>query len=158
MNWKWFLFSFDGRISRKSFWLFNVVLFVLYMTLRFAISGNVDISRRDRHYFIYVGIFLWPALAIQIKRWHDRNKSGVWILINSVPLVGVFWSLIELGFLEGTVGENRFGKDPIEGVQRGYNFSREFTGTQNYWAFGFLFLILFSVFAWAILQVFLNND
>ena len=49
------------------------------------------------------------SLAIQVKRWHDRNKSGWWVLIGLIPLIGGIWALIETGFLAGDDGENRFG-------------------------------------------------
>lgn len=58
-------------------------------------------------------ICICPYFALQIKRWHDRDKSGLWMLIVFVPFIGVLWSLIELGFLRGSAGRNRFGPDPL---------------------------------------------
>ncbi len=58
-------------------------------------------------YIILFGL-TWPGLAIQTKRWHDRNKSGWWNLIILIPIVGAIWTTIELGFLKGTPGENRY--------------------------------------------------
>jgi uncharacterized membrane protein YhaH (DUF805 family) len=49
------------------------------------------------------------AIATQIKRWHDRDKSGSWIVIALVPLIGGLWALIETGFLAGTLGDNKYG-------------------------------------------------
>jgi uncharacterized membrane protein YhaH (DUF805 family) len=57
---------------------------------------------------------LWASLAITVKRYHDRNKLGGWILIGIIPYVGWIWMIIELGFLKGTVGPNQFGTDPLE--------------------------------------------
>ena len=54
--------------------------------------------------------FLWPALAIQAKRWHDRDKSAWWILINFIPLIGPFWALVENGFLKGSSASNSYGE------------------------------------------------
>lgn len=51
---------------------------------------------------------------MQIKRWHDLDKSGWWVLINFIPIVGGLWCLVECGFLKGTVGPNRFGPDPLQ--------------------------------------------
>jgi uncharacterized membrane protein YhaH (DUF805 family) len=48
-----------------------------------------------------------------IKRFHDRDKSGWWLLISLVPLIGPLWLLVELGFLQGSEGANRFGPDPL---------------------------------------------
>ena len=56
---------------------------------------------------------LWVGLVVSVKRWHDRNKSGRWVLLNLVPVVGWLWHVIECGFLRGTVGPNRFGQDPL---------------------------------------------
>jgi uncharacterized membrane protein YhaH (DUF805 family) len=58
---------------------------------------------------IYV---FWVGLAIQIKRWHDRDKSGWWVFVGMIPYIGGIWQLIECGCLRGTEGENRYGDDP----------------------------------------------
>ena len=63
---------------------------------------------------IFFLIILWPAFAIQVKRWHDRDKSGWWVLINLIPIIGPLWALVEIGFLTGTEGSNRFGDNPLE--------------------------------------------
>ena len=55
----------------------------------------------------------WISLAIQVKRWHDRDKSGWWALINIVPVIGGLWALVECGFLKGDEGANRFGAPVI---------------------------------------------
>ena len=57
-------------------------------------------------------MLLWTALALQIKRWHDRDKSWVWIFISFIPLVGAIWVLVECGFMDGTPGPNKFGPSP----------------------------------------------
>jgi uncharacterized membrane protein YhaH (DUF805 family) len=61
---------------------------------------------------IYVAM-IWPSVALGVKRFHDRNKSGWWVLISLVPVIGGLWYLIECGFLEGTKGPNQFGPDPL---------------------------------------------
>ena len=58
--------------------------------------------------------FLIPNLAVQIRRLHDIDKSGWWILIALIPLIGFIW-LIVLYCTEGTRGPNRFGADPKGG-------------------------------------------
>jgi len=58
-------------------------------------------------------VLLWPVLAVQAKRWHDRDKSAWWVLINLIPVIGFLWSIIENGFLQGTPGPNRFGVQPL---------------------------------------------
>ncbi len=65
--------------------------------------------------FIPFGIFfIWSRFAINVKRWHDRDKSAWWLLIELIPLIGSIWAFIELGCLKGIYGKNRFGPDPLE--------------------------------------------
>ena len=61
-------------------------------------------------------VAFWISLAIAVKRWHDRGKSGWWVLIALVPVIGGFWYIIECGFLKGTTGANAYGADPLATV------------------------------------------
>ena len=116
-NWAWFLFSFKGRISRKPFWIFNLIVFVggILLGMFTDISGDVnEMSKPQIMFMIWV---LWPSIAVQAKRWHDVDKSALWIFINLIPLVGPIWALVENGFVRGTPGPNHFGPDPLEEEQ-----------------------------------------
>lgn len=64
---------------------------------------------------VYIIAAIWPNLVVGIKRCHDRGRSGWFLLIGLVPLLNI-WLLVELGFLRGTIGMNRFGADPLDGV------------------------------------------
>jgi hypothetical protein len=64
----------------------------------------------------FVLLFLlayYVGYPIIVKRWHDRDKSGWWVLIGLIPVIGGLWMIIECGFLKGTEGSNRFGPDPL---------------------------------------------
>ena len=106
------LFSFNGRISRQPYWLFTCAATILVLTPAIFIFGFVSDAA---HTFFDASAFvlIWPAYAVQVKRWHDRDKSGWWVLVNLIPIVGFFVALVENGFLEGTPGENRFGSNPL---------------------------------------------
>jgi len=52
-----------------------------------------------------------PNLAVAVRRLHDSDRSGWWILIAFVPLIGAIWLLV-LDLIDGTPGPNRFGPDP----------------------------------------------
>lgn len=124
------LFSFKGRISRKKWWLARLLLvgvlvgfsFILgllssFFSPFFENDGSSDISSMGLiELFIFYSIIIYfiVGLAINAKRWHDRNKSAWWILIELIPIIGTFWAFVELGFLKGTGGPNRFGADPLE--------------------------------------------
>jgi uncharacterized membrane protein YhaH (DUF805 family) len=104
------LFSFQGRIPRKTFWLWGVlalVIVALFLVLLLGILGIED----DKTELLVNLVLLWPALAVSIKRWHDRDKSGWWVLISLIPVIGTIWTIVENGFLRGTEGPNRFGED-----------------------------------------------
>jgi len=114
MDFKWFLFSFQGRTNRKPFWLYALAVFLISFSLSFVVTsaGSTDPNVVS---LILTVLFIWPNLAVQAKRWHDRDKSAWWILINLIPIVGPIWALIVTGFLPGTPGDNRFGADPLSG-------------------------------------------
>jgi uncharacterized membrane protein YhaH (DUF805 family) len=63
--------------------------------------------------FIFGVAATWISIVVGIKRFHDRNKAGWWILIILVPVIGSLWYLIECGFLKGTPGPNNYGPDPL---------------------------------------------
>lgn len=69
-------------------------------------------SLKVSKYLITLLIITYTELAVSAKRWHDRNKSAFWILFSFIPIIGQIWTFIELGFLAGTTGHNRFGNDP----------------------------------------------
>ena len=109
---KRYLFSFEGRVTRLEYWMYYVPLIIGFIIV--STTSNVLGEEAAIIILCLVGLVLfWSLIAIQVKRWHDRDKSGWWILINFIPIIGI-WALIENGFLRGTEGKNRFGEDPLE--------------------------------------------
>lgn len=107
-----FLFSLDGRISRRQYWCFFVLpisipLLALNIFLQMKYPSESSLIR-----LIIALPFWWISVCVMGKRWHDRDKSAWWVLILLIPIVGGLWFLIEGGFLKGTDGPNRFGDDP----------------------------------------------
>ena len=121
-----FFFSFDGRINRSMFWLYWAIYIVTSLlmdrlitltTLQPGATGPA-VSGMTEGLVVLIGAvwaiaIFWSYLAVHVKRWHDRDKSGWWVLIGFVPIIGFIWTLIECGFLKGTEGDNRFGPDPL---------------------------------------------
>lgn len=100
-----FLFSFDGRISRRTYWLYFVMpLLVIFLVVAVAVPP----LSFNRAFVVLFLLAIWPALAVGAKRCHDRNHSGWYQLIALIPVIGPFVLLIELGILQGTAGPNRF--------------------------------------------------
>ena len=103
-------FSFEGRIGRQTFWL---KYFLPWLGLNF-VAGIIDATTG----FPVVGLVvalagLWVAFAVGAKRCHDRDRTGWFQLLWLIPVIGWIWLLVELGFLKGSEGENRFGPDPV---------------------------------------------
>lgn len=120
MNWKNLLFSFEGRVGRAPYWMLFIVMLVVFGGLT-ALSVMATLNAQDPSsasgmaslpMMIALLLFIWPALAIQAKRWHDVDKSAWWILIGLVPAVGGLIALVFNGFVAGTPGANRFGPPP----------------------------------------------
>ncbi|MBF0251771.1 MAG: DUF805 domain-containing protein [Alphaproteobacteria bacterium] len=120
-------FSFDGRLNRKAYWLKGTiglgmvgcvvnmvsVLFTLPI-LMFLGPTSILLGLAGLAVWLpYVVFQFWTALAIMYKRCHDRGRSAWWLLLVIVPLLNL-WVMIELLFLRGTVGPNKFGADPID--------------------------------------------
>jgi len=106
------LLSFEGRISRKPYWLYSIATALIC-----GILGAIFMAMGKIGYVLVVPIYIiyiWALLALQVKRWHDRNKSGWWVLINLIPVIGPIWGFVEAGCLRGTEGGNNFGGDPTD--------------------------------------------
>ncbi len=118
------LFSFNGRIRRSQYWLTAIVVSLAFSVIFGTIIGIVAAANMRAFeqgtvpaifwivYFLSFIPIAWVSLALLVKRWHDRDKSGWWALIVLIPLVGPIWQLIECGFLDGTQGPNKFGPSP----------------------------------------------
>lgn len=128
-----FLFSFQDRVRRLHLWLFFLVLSALYGGLFWQFGTITHVHHgggmANGHWSgpdfagvwllsdsPFIGLFAlvatWAKLAVLVKRWHDRDKSGWWVLIGLIPLIGGIWMLIECGFLDGTPGSNKYGPSP----------------------------------------------
>ena len=108
------LFSFEGRVPRRVYWgvtLGTSVIFFVAFSIVFAVFGEESGLLAIAMLLVCIPM-IWISLAIQIKRWHDRDKSGYWMFINIIPYIGSIWAFIETGCLRGTVGPNTYGPDP----------------------------------------------
>ena len=102
--------NFDGRASRKQYWMFY--LFYLIGYIFFAI---IDGLLRTGGLFIalFALVSLLPNIAIITRRLHDIDKSGWWQLVIFVPIIGAIVLLVFL-VMKGTETENRFGSVPLD--------------------------------------------
>lgn len=117
--------DFSGRSRRKEYWMFFLGLMIAYIVLGClavvlggGLGGSADGGMLAGPFMIIIGLFALavfvPALAVQVRRFHDQDKSGWFVLLNFIPYVGGLIVLVFM-FLEGTRGPNRFGPDPKAG-------------------------------------------
>lgn len=147
------LFSYAGRINRGKYWLAVLIYLAISVVIAgagFIMLGNgiLELADESADEGIVVGLlskgigFLLLALVIYIplivsgvfvgiKRLHDRDKSGWWlllfylvpVLLNELSHASLLfslasfaisvWAFVELGCLRGTVGPNKYGPDPL---------------------------------------------
>ncbi|MBT6204467.1 MAG: DUF805 domain-containing protein [Rhodospirillaceae bacterium] len=114
MDYKWLLLSFEGRLNRQPYWMTALAFMVgsiVVGVLDAIVFGSVD-SGMPVLTLIYSLAIVWPALAIAVKRLHDRGRSGWFYLLVFVPILNI-WPMIEILFLRGTDGANDYGADPL---------------------------------------------
>jgi uncharacterized membrane protein YhaH (DUF805 family) len=115
-NWKQVVFErytkFDGRADRGEFWWFVLANFILYVVL--AILMNVSSIFVLVYFAVAIGLIV-PSLAVAIRRLHDTNKSGWFLLLGLIPLIGAI-ILIVFYATAGDSGDNNYGAPPLPGA------------------------------------------
>lgn len=139
MDWNYLYTSFNGRINRKPYWIAALLLMVAGLVLQAAAT----LLMGPLAGMIVGIVFLYPSFALTVKRAHDRNRpmwlvgtffvlmvlitlltppdieqmkaspSTLFLLAATVWLVMSLFFLVDLCFLRGTAGPNRFGPDPL---------------------------------------------
>lgn len=128
-------FGFRGRLNRGKYWLAAVTYIVLTLVIALLIFGALGESSAGWVIaaLLYL-VMVISGVAVGIKRLHDRDKSGWWLLLFYLApgaLSGLadhvgggivlhlaafalsIWAFVELGCLRGTVGPNQYGPDPL---------------------------------------------
>jgi uncharacterized membrane protein YhaH (DUF805 family) len=151
MNWPHLLFGIRGRINRAKWWIATFILVAIGLVLSKAID-RFDFAAVAAALNTFAAISLelilalvsllivYCLLAVTVKRMHDRNRRGWWILlfplapvilasidsafgedldpaltyaVSAVVWIIAIWALIEFGCMPGTAGLNRYGPDPL---------------------------------------------
>lgn len=93
---------FSGRAHRREFWMFLLVHVIIMLILGFISESLTS---------LYSLLVLLPALGVSVRRLHDTGKSGWWILLHFIPVIGTVILLVLLA-LEGDRETNRYGPVP----------------------------------------------
>ena len=100
--------TFSGRARRTEYWMFALFSVIASIILQ-VLDGVLGLTPMLAG--IYSLAVLLPTLAVAIRRLHDTNRSGWWLLLAFIPLIGII-ALIVFFCLEGEKNDNRFGLDP----------------------------------------------
>ncbi|GHD62274.1 DUF805 domain-containing protein [Jeongeupia chitinilytica] len=99
---------FSGRARRKEYWmftLFNIIFALALGVIEAIISSNGLLG------IVYSLALLIPGVAVSVRRLHDTDHSGWWLLIGLIPIIGVIVLLVFM-VQEGGASENQYGPDP----------------------------------------------
>ena len=106
--------TFEGRARRKEYWYFVLfcLLAIVALSIVDGIAGTFD---EEVEIGLFGGLFilatLLPSIAVTVRRLHDTNRSGWWVLINFIPIVGALVVLV-FTLQDSQPGANRFGPNP----------------------------------------------
>lgn len=120
---------FTGRSNRSEYWVFTLANFAVVVVFRLLSGGEttsvhpfaashmaVVMTGPHAPFFWVLVVFdlaaLIPSLAVSVRRFHDLDHSGWWLLLSLVPVAGSLAILVWFCF-RGTHGSNRFGPDPL---------------------------------------------
>lgn len=124
--------DFSGRSRRKEYWMFALGVTILFVVLSLIFGGLAGAASAGAEAggevssglmggsMIGLGLMLLlllaiivPSLAVQVRRFHDQDRSGWMVLLNLIPYVGGIVVLVFM-CLQGTSGPNKYGPDPLE--------------------------------------------
>lgn len=105
--------TFGGRARRREFWLFTLVLFLASIVVTIfdsAVFGTAATGYGPTYLVFAVATFI-PSLAVTVRRLHDTGRSGWWLLLLLVVLVG--WIVLFVFWVQDSKpGANAYGPSP----------------------------------------------
>ena len=117
--------DFSGRSCRREYWMFTLLSILIAfgaVAVMLAGAAGSDAATGTAGPLFWLGgaiIVLWglasfiPSLAVQVRRFHDQDRSGWMVLLGLIPYVGGIIVFVFM-LLEGTRGPNRYGPDPLD--------------------------------------------
>ncbi|WP_125779708.1 DUF805 domain-containing protein [Pseudoalteromonas rubra] len=107
---------FNGRARRKEYWLFMLCNLIVTIVLG-LVDMTLGLYSEESGFGLLSGLYalavIIPSIALSIRRLHDTGRSGWWILISLVPVVGPLVLLV-FYVMDSTPGDNDYGPNPKE--------------------------------------------
>lgn len=105
--------DFNGRANRPEFWWYQLINLIIYVAILLVVTVAVGYSTGRIVASLYSLAVLLPGLGVGIRRLHDTDRSGWWIVIGIIPVIGAI-VLIVFTASAGTPGPNRYGPSPSD--------------------------------------------
>ncbi|WP_108670341.1 DUF805 domain-containing protein [Peribacillus acanthi] len=100
--------GFSGRARRKEYWMFTLfsIIISIVLTVIELIIGLPSILTG-----LYSLAVLLPSLAVGVRRLHDTGRSGLWLLLTLIPLIGPIILIVFMA-QDGQPADNQYGSNP----------------------------------------------
>ena len=106
--------DFSGRARRTEYWMFYLFN-IIFAIVAIVLDNILGAASKDLGYGIFYGLFglaiILPSWAVLVRRLHDVGKSGWWMFISLIPLIGSIW-LFVLTVTDSQPGNNEYGANP----------------------------------------------
>lgn len=102
---------FNGRARRKEYWMFFLFNFIIGFVL--GIVGGGNLGSLGIILMLFKLAVLIPSIAVSVRRLHDTERSGWWLLIGFVPIIGAIVLLVFM-VQDSQSGQNQYGTNPKE--------------------------------------------
>lgn len=113
---QWLFASTTGRLRRSTYWYASLSLVVLTVVLVLIAGAFGDHGHKGMQALIMIPallVYIVGGLSLAVKRLHDRDMSGGWVLAGFIPYLGALFMFIVAGCMRGTIGRNEYGPDPV---------------------------------------------
>lgn len=117
------VFGFNGRMARSAWWLTHLGSYAAYLAALIVTAFVADFVPPDAAGWanilvVWLGFvaIVWMEIATGVRRLHDIEMSGWFYLLAFIPVLGLFFVLVVLGFTPGMSGPNRYGPPPKPGA------------------------------------------
>lgn len=100
--------NFEGRTSRSEFWWFALFTFLVSFAVG-IITMRSEVARSVLSAIVNLG-FLLPNLGLAVRRLHDTGRSGWWVLLGLIPVVG--WIILIVWYCAPSQQNNQYGPTP----------------------------------------------
>ena len=106
--------TFEGRARRKEYWFFtlgNLLAVIALTVVDMAIGTFNEQAEIGLLGGVYLLAVLIPSIAVTVRRLHDTNRRGWWVVLNLIPVIGSIVIMV-FAVLDSQPGGNRFGPNP----------------------------------------------